>query len=143
MNVDDLLSRFDRVRTRGHGQWSCRCPAHDDDGPSCSIRELPDGRVLVHCFAGCEVQSILDAVGLEMSHLFPPKPRSEGGGHAPVKRRALMTPSQALEIARFECLLIAVAGQNLAAGHVLTTDDLARLSQASSRVEAVFEEVSA
>ena len=47
--------------------WSCRCPAHDDKRASLSITEKQDGKLLVHCHAGClqsDVVSELKAQGL-------------------------------------------------------------------------------
>ena len=41
----------------------------------------------------------------------------------------------------FEAILAAVAAGNLAAGHVLTDKDRARLAQASARITAMAEEV--
>jgi AAA domain len=38
----------------GQNQWQARCPFHDDTSPSLSISNGEDGRVLVHCHAGCE-----------------------------------------------------------------------------------------
>jgi 5S rRNA maturation endonuclease (ribonuclease M5) len=37
------------------------CPAHDDRNPSLSIREK-DGKVLVHCHAGCSQRDVVDAL---------------------------------------------------------------------------------
>ena len=37
--------------------WVVRCPAHDDRNPSLSISTGKDGKVLLHCHAGCD-QSI-------------------------------------------------------------------------------------
>ncbi len=45
-------------RKAGSG-WSARCPAHDDRTPSLSLRETPDGTVLVHCHAGCEQDEVI------------------------------------------------------------------------------------
>ena len=39
-----------------------RCPAHDDREPSLSIRDGGDGRVLVHCHAGCEQWRVIEVV---------------------------------------------------------------------------------
>ena len=50
----------------GNG-WMARCPAHDDSTPSMSIKEIGDGKLLVHCHAGCEqltVIAVLTARGL-------------------------------------------------------------------------------
>lgn len=44
------------------GSWTARCPAHDDRTPSLSIRDGADGKLLVHCFAGCEQAAVLAAL---------------------------------------------------------------------------------
>jgi hypothetical protein len=68
--VDAFLRGFDRVRHSGRG-WTARCPAHDDKWPSLSIAEGRDGRVLMHCHAGCRTEDIVAAIGLSMVDLFP------------------------------------------------------------------------
>jgi hypothetical protein len=49
--------------------WSARCPAHDDHNPSLSITEDRDGRVLLHCFAGCPQWLVIST--LRPARLFP------------------------------------------------------------------------
>jgi hypothetical protein len=44
------------------GGWTARCPAHEDRNPSLSIRSGEGGKVLVHCHAGCDQQSVIDAL---------------------------------------------------------------------------------
>jgi hypothetical protein len=39
-----------------------RCPAHDDREPSLSICESGDGRMLVHCHAGCSQERVVGAL---------------------------------------------------------------------------------
>jgi putative DNA primase/helicase len=39
--------------------WSARCLAHDDRTPSLSIRDADDGKVLVHCHAGCDQERVI------------------------------------------------------------------------------------
>ena len=70
MSADALLAKLDGVRPTGTDRWLAKCPAHDDGRASLSIRELPDGRVLVHDFAGCGVEEVLAAVGLSFDDLF-------------------------------------------------------------------------
>ncbi len=41
------------------GNWMAPCPAHDDHDPSLSIRDSNDGKVLVHCHAGCEQARVI------------------------------------------------------------------------------------
>lgn len=51
-------------RAVGRNRFQARCPAHDDRSPSLNIREGQNGRVLLHCFAGCPPDAILGALGL-------------------------------------------------------------------------------
>lgn len=44
------------------GGWAARCPAHDDRTPSLSIRSTDDGKVLVHCHAGCGQEQVVSAL---------------------------------------------------------------------------------
>jgi hypothetical protein len=61
MITTDLLSGLEGVR-HCTGGYTARCPAHDDRNPSLSIREIEDGRVLFHCFAGCTFDAIRHAL---------------------------------------------------------------------------------
>lgn len=71
-----LLSRLEGVRGKSP-KWMARCPAHSDNGPSLSIRQLDDGRVLVHCFAGCGATDVMAAVGMTLADLYPDAPYGE------------------------------------------------------------------
>lgn len=71
------------IATALHGRksgagWSCKCPAHKDRSPSLSVTER-DGKVLVHCFAGCSQSDVVTALkgrGLwPESSLTPPQKR--------------------------------------------------------------------
>src|SRR5262249_41597141 len=42
--------------------WTARCPAHDDQKPSLSISSGKDGKVLVHCHAGCSQRDVFTAI---------------------------------------------------------------------------------
>ena len=48
--------------------WAARCPAHDDQSPSLSVTEQ-EGKVLVHCFAGCSQAAVIAA--LKVKGLWP------------------------------------------------------------------------
>jgi hypothetical protein len=77
--VDLVLDRLEGVKQRGEG-YQARCPAHEDNEPSLSVAEGDDGRALVKCFAGCEVEEIVSALGLEMKDLFERRNGQRGGG---------------------------------------------------------------
>lgn len=71
MSADTILSLLSKVRKMGPDRWMACCPAHNDKSPSLSIRETPDGRVLLHCWTGCGANEVLDALGLTFEDLFP------------------------------------------------------------------------
>jgi len=84
-NLDSVLSRLKNVR-RVRGGWTACCPAHEDRRPSLSVSVGADGRVLLHCHAGCDVRDVASALGLEMRDLFPEPERSDT--HRGAKRHA-------------------------------------------------------
>ena len=79
MSAAALLERLEGVRITGADRWVARCPAHEDRRPSLGVRELPDGRMLLICRAGCATESVLAAVGLEFEALFPERLIDHGG----------------------------------------------------------------
>lgn len=111
MTTATLLERLDQVRQTGRGRWLARCPAHADKRPSLSVRELDDGRVLVHDFAGCSVDDVLAAVGLDFDALFPPK----SIGHAKPERRPF-NASDALAALTHEAMIVMLCAADVAAG---------------------------
>lgn len=71
MPINNLLNRLEKVKNRANGRYIACCPAHSDKNPSLSISVIDDGRILIKCWAGCEVADIVSAVGLSLSDLFP------------------------------------------------------------------------
>jgi hypothetical protein len=59
---EELTRCLDGLRWRSGDRAVALCPAHDDGSPSLSIRVLPDGGILFHCFAGCRYGDIMDAL---------------------------------------------------------------------------------
>lgn len=61
----DALRRADcEPEQRGDGSWRSKCPAHQDDTPSLSIKAGDGTPVLVKCFAGCEFKAVAAALDL-------------------------------------------------------------------------------
>lgn len=130
MTAAALLDRLHHVRQTGPGRWIARCPTHDDRRPSLSVRELDDGRVLVHCFAGCGADEVVHAVGLTLADLMPPRAL---GDHLPRERRPWYA-TDVLAMLAAEALLVATAAANLARGIALADDDRRRLMLAVERI---------
>lgn len=73
MSITNLLSRLQKVRKRGSNQWMACCPVHDEKTPSMSIKD-DNGVILMMCFGcGAKGPEIIQAVGMDISDLFPPK----------------------------------------------------------------------
>lgn len=78
-----LHARDANVRPQGRGHTAL-CPGHDDRKKnSLKIDEGDDGRVLLRCYAGCDVDRIVAALGLEMRDLFPDPGSPPRGSGAP------------------------------------------------------------
>jgi 5S rRNA maturation endonuclease (ribonuclease M5) len=84
--ADDLLERLDKVRKTPKG-WQACCPAHEDRNPSLSITEAGD-KILLKCFAGCEVDAICAALGVATGELFADAPKGVRKGGARPSRAA-------------------------------------------------------
>ena len=59
--IAEALAKALGGRKAGCG-WTALCPAHDDRAPSLSIRDAEDGRILVHCHAGCAQPDVIAAL---------------------------------------------------------------------------------
>lgn len=134
---ENVTSRLEKLRIGQPGQAMALCPAHTDKSRSLSVRETPEGAVLIHCFAGCTPHEVTAAIGIELSELYPPRERP---ARTPKRIAKLLTPSQALDLLQTEANLTAVCAGNLAQGYELSETDRARLMQAAGRILAIAKE---
>jgi hypothetical protein len=138
MSADTLLSRLDRVRQTGADRWISRCPAHDDKGPSLSIRQTPE-RILIYCFAGCSAEDVLDAVGLRWTDLYPDLWTAANRGAAANPGRKWMDQFARrwnVDQLAVERRIIALAAEQIQRGEPLSIDDQVRVEIAAERLEA-------
>lgn len=82
--VERVVSQLKGVKPMSGG-FAALCPSHKDRTASLSVKAGADGRVLLHCHAGCPPATILEAIGLSMSDLFtkPDLTLSNGNGADP------------------------------------------------------------
>ena len=134
MNIHNILNTLTKVKRTGEGRYIACCPAHDDSSPSLTIRELTDGRVLMHCFGGCDIESILSAMELELADLFP-EPLMQRGQ----PKRIAFNPSDVLLAVRNESRLSALAIVDILNGKVLSHEQKERLLLSAERLNEAFE----
>lgn len=63
-----LRQRVQRI-TRRDNQIVAQCPAHQDSNPSLTVSRGDRQNIVLHCFAGCTPQSVLDALQLRWQDL--------------------------------------------------------------------------
>jgi len=130
MAIEALLSRLQGVKRTGKDRWIAQCPAHEDKRPSLAIRELSDGKIILHCFALCDVQSVLSAVNLEFDALYPERAIDAKGKpeHRP------FPAADVLRAIAFEARLVSLAALDMAHGKTLSDEACKRLLLANQRI---------
>ena len=137
--IGDLLNKLEKVKG-SKGRWVACCPAHVDRSPSLAITETDDGRILLKCFAGCSAQQVVEAVGMDLTDLFPNDNNLDRlkANHINKPVRRPFYASDLLKIIQFEALLTSVAAFDLSQGRQVSEVDRKRLKTAVSRInEAV------
>jgi hypothetical protein len=137
--TETLLARLQRVQARGRGQWVASCPTnahnHGDRSRGLSVKELSDGLVLVHCFAGCPASDVLSAVGLSLSDLFPNKIGTNGKSRA---RKPRYSANEVLKAMIHEVTVVHLIGNQIER-EVLGPVERERLALALRRLNNALE----
>ena len=129
MSINNILNHLDRVKETGPDKYLACCPAHDDKSPSLAIRETADGLVLLHCFVGCDPESVLDAIGLKFSDLYP-----EPLGHHFKSNPMRTSPREILASLDHESLVIALIGADFIKRKSLDQETWSRLAKSVNRI---------
>src|SRR5580704_16980239 len=79
MNAAGIARGLRKWRKSGSGWMAC-CPVHEDRTPSLSLNDTADGKVLVHCQAGCGQHDVIAA--LKDAGLWPKPQREPEPGYA-------------------------------------------------------------
>lgn len=124
-DINGLFGHLHKLKSlpprRGHkASFEACCPAHDDNSPSLRIDITQDGRILLHCFAGCDVEEICSACNLSVSDLFP----SQNDHYKPVK--PINEPT-------LDHWFIAVVKGQIARGETISAVDKKRYLEAARR----------
>ena len=127
--AEKLLARLDGVQG-GSGKWRARCPAHGSRGLSLVVADR-DGSTLVHCHGGCDIGSVLAAVGLGLRDLYD----------APLDQDRKSTRQDwhlrdAIAALAYEARVVLIAANDLATGVILSLEDVRRVAQAAGRIAA-------
>jgi hypothetical protein len=137
MDIEILLSRLDKVRSNGNGKWLALCPAHPDKSPSLAIKQTEDGKLLMHCFSGCHVTDIVEALGLNLSDLFPD---NTNFNYQKSARPPKFSRAEMFERVIFEAIILSLATRQLLNGDTLEINDLKRVLEAEDLINDIARE---
>lgn len=121
--INKILERLGHWRQSGRDRWIAKCPSHDDSSPSLSLALARDGRILIHCHAGCGANEVLGSLGLEYGDLFP-----DGDNYAPLFRK----PQKDIT----DALIVEIAKSNIDRGVRLSETDKQAVIKAKLRLAA-------
>jgi hypothetical protein len=130
--ISNILSRLEKVKQTTSDQFVACCPAHNDKSPSLSIKELPDGRILINCFAECPPLEILNSIGLSFEDLYP----SRQGEFKPEKKP--FSSTHGLKLIGYESSIILACAGFLREGKELSETNAARMVEAVTRIQNVL-----
>src|SRR3546814_11966070 len=106
------LARLEGVQKSGNG-WRARCPGCAGRSRKLSVGVSDDGRILLHCFGGCEAAVVVQAAGLTIADLFPERLAADTTEERR-RRQRLARESQwgaALEVVQPEARVVAIDRQ--------------------------------
>lgn len=140
--VASALEQRGKVRYFGSGQLRAACPVCGERNTNTFSAKAGDtGAALVKCWkSDCTPAQIAQALGLEVTDLFPPREREAGKPASAPRRVGMLPPMQALELIASEAFLVMVAAENLSNGHTLTDTDRERLREAAGRIQYLSDE---
>lgn len=136
--IETLLGRLNGVKKTGQGKWLAKCPAHDDRSPSLGVKFVDD-KVLIHCFAGCSVDDVLQSIGLQIDDLFPERAARSG---TPRPQAPRFSPYELFPLLVQEAMILALAFDDAVCNRDISDADFLRAQQAFAAVYRLHCEVS-
>lgn len=140
VGIDAVLHRLERAQRSGHG-WRADCPIGHKTHGTLSVAQGDDGRVLLHCFAGCSAGDVLGALGLNLADVMPARLRDDSpdARRSARERFRVASLTAAAGVIEREARIVHMAGCDLLAGRMLPPADVRRLGEAVERIASARE----
>ena len=135
MTIDEFLSRLEKVKWNGT-DGVASCPGHDDKNPSLTIKLATDGKIILHCFAGCSVFDICSALELDITDLFPDKIET----YEP-NQRTYFNPVHVFNALYRDLVWLEICAKHIADYGTLCEENQARLRGVSQRFHEAHEHI--
>jgi|TARA_R110002012_G_C11396874_1_gene585241 hypothetical protein len=134
---EEILAKFKKVYKSGEGEYQCLCPSHDDNNASLGLKFKED-KMILNCFAGCSMQSILDSVGLTWNDVMP---NTRDIKYKPNSRIKFSNPYSILKATRDDLLFVAVCSSNIRKGIQLADSDNKKLFEITGRLRGLYDDI--
>jgi hypothetical protein len=136
--VDRILERLENVRRFNRG-WRADSPCGNKSRGALSVAEADSGGVLLRDHSGYTVAEVVEALGLRMTDLFPPRAREQTPADRKANRdaMALVGLRSAAEVIGFESKVVLAAVGAVMKGEALPLTEVERLREAGRRIDAV------
>ena len=133
--VSLLLPRLVDVKQHGN-RWTATCPNGHEHKGGLSVAVGGDGRLMLHCFKGCDAEQVLRAVGLRLADLFPERLVPQTSEQRRAMRQAAIQANwvAARGVLTREATICEIATQTILRGDTLSEDDIARVRLAAQRI---------
>lgn len=99
MEAEQIARALGGAKQSG-SNWSCKCPAHEDNKASLSIGHGRDGKLIVHCHAGCSQESVVD--WLKALDMWPSSAAKTTPSVAPAPVRINIVQSKGAIVATYD-----------------------------------------
>lgn len=134
-DINNLLSRLDKVKSQGKSQWRACCPAHGGNGLNLSVKQTDTGHILIKCFShGCAVEDIINSIGLDWEDVLPDERHVET-----IKPQKHLLPStDGLRMLRYESQIVLVTAYAMRNADI-NQSDLTRLELSMQRINHIKE----
>ena len=141
MNVHDFIARL-KVRSSGDGNWRCDCPCGHSSTGALSVTDR-DGKLLLHCFAGCDVAGVLAAMGLSVGDLFADDHRHDRLDDPVARVERIYRKLTGEDVAKLlrACDIARFALDGVIHGVGFTGHDMGIIAQTSTEVMRIAEEL--
>ena len=137
-DVNQILNRIEKPFKSGPDSWRADCWLCGGHSRKVGIRQKDDGRITIHCFGGCDAVSLLQALNLNLSDLYPPTNKTD---YKPTRPGERWIPRDVIGAISFEMLIVVAAAASMNADRPLPEDEKERLMLAANRIYAATQAV--
>ena len=133
---EEILARFSKVYKSGEGEYQCLCPSHDDSTASLGLKFVED-KMILNCFAGCNMEAILGAAGLSWSDVMPNSIDNEWKPKTKIK----FNPYSIIKACRDDFLFVAMCAASIRMSEKLATPDLDKLFDLTRKYREIYDNI--